>query len=91
MSLPILSMGKQYVLSREMYRGIKQMDSTEMGKFLSNVFQEGFDAALKNTDSITLEDLHEAIGTVKGIGEKRMLEIDNAIKELFKKKGKTNG
>lgn len=66
-----------------MYRGIKQMDSEQMGTFLGDVFQEGFDAALKNTNNITIEDLHNAIGTVKGIGEKRMIEIDNAIKKLF--------
>ena len=84
-------MAKQYVLSREMYRGIKQMDSKEMGQFLGNVFQEGFDSALKNTDNITLEDLHSAISTVKGIGEKRMVEIDTAIKKLFEERGKVNG
>lgn len=76
-------MAKKYNLSREMYRGIKQMDSEQMGTFLGEVFQEGFDAALKNTNNITIEDLHNAIGTVKGIGEKRMIEIDNAIKKLF--------
>jgi hypothetical protein len=76
-------MAKKYNLSREMYRGIKQMDSEQMGTFLGDVFQEGFDAALKNTNNITIEDLHNAIGTVKGIGEKRMIEIDNAIKKLF--------
>lgn len=76
-------MAKKYNLSREMYRGIKQMDSEQMGTFLGDVFQEGFDAALKNTNNITIEDLHNAIGTVKGIGEKRMTEIDNAIKKLF--------
>lgn len=91
MSLPILSMAKQYNLSREMYRGIKQMNSTEMGTFLGNVFQEGFDAALKNTDNITIDDLHNAIGAVKGIGEKRMAEIDNAIKKLFDERRNGNG
>ena len=91
MSLPIFIMTKQYVLSREMYRGIKKMDSTEMGNFLGSVFQEGFDAALKNTDNITMEDLHDAIGTVKGIGEKRMVEIDNAIKKLFEERRGDNG
>lgn len=80
-------MAKKYNLSREMYRGIKQMDSDQMGTFLGNVFQEGFDAALRNTNNITIEDLHNAIGTVKGIGEKRMVEIDNAIKKLFAERG----
>ena len=55
--------------------------------FLSNVYDEGFKAAISHTDSITLKDLHDAISTVKGIGEKRMVEIDSAIKELFEKRG----
>jgi hypothetical protein len=84
-------MAKQYNLSREMYRGIKKMDATEMGTFLGNVFQEGFDAALKNTDNITITDLHNAIGTVKGIGDKRMAEIDVAIKKLFNERRNNNG
>lgn len=91
MSLPILFMTKQYNLSREMYRGIKQMNSAEMGTFLGNVFQEGFDAALKNTNNVTIEDLHNAIATVKGIGDKRMAEIDNAIKKLFNERNDSNG
>lgn len=84
-------MGKQYVISRELYRAVKKMDSAQMSTFLSNVFQEGFDAALKNTDNITIEDLHNAIGTVKGIGEKRMAEIDIAIKKLFDERNDSNG
>lgn len=91
MSLPILSMPKQYNLSREVYRSIKQMNSTKMGAFLGSVFQEGFDAALKNTGNITLEDLYTAIGTVRGIGEKRMIDIDDAIQKLLEERGKTNG
>ena len=80
-----------YNLSREMYRGIKQMNSTEMGIFLGNVFQEGFNSAIKNTNNITLEDLHNVIGSVKGIGDKRMAEIDEAIKKLFEERKSNDG
>lgn len=62
-----------------------------MGKFLGNVFQEGFNEAIKKTNNITMEDLHNAIGTVKGIGDKRMTEIDNAIKKLFDERRDNNG
>lgn len=64
------------------------MNSVEMGQFLGNVFQEGFDAAIRNTDNITVEDLHVAISTVKGIGDKRMQEIDLAIRKLFQERNK---
>ena len=73
-----------------MYRGIKQMTAQEMGTFLGNVFQEGFDAALKNTNNITVKDLHDAISTVKGIGDKRMTEIDNAITQLFNERNESH-
>ena len=66
-----------------MYRNIKKMDAEELGRFLGNVFQEGFNSAVKHTDSITLEDLHNAIASVKGIGDKRMNEIDAVIAKLF--------
>jgi len=84
-------MARQYTLSREMYRGIKQMNATEMGAFLGSVYDEGFAAALKNTDNITTEDLHNAIGTVKGIGDKRMAEIDDAIRKLFEERRNDRG
>ena len=84
-------MSKQYTISREMYRKIKQMDSTEMGAFLSNVFKEGFETALVNinkfTDKITIEDLYNTISKIKGIGDKRMIEIDKEIRKLFKERG----
>ena len=80
-------MEKKYNISREMYKGIKKMNSQEMNIFLTNVFNEGVKAAVSNTNSITLEDLHTAISSVKGIGNKRMKEIDEAIKKLFQEKG----
>jgi hypothetical protein len=79
-------------ISRELYRAVKNMNATEMATFLENVYQEGFDAALeRNTTSISLESLHNAIASVKGIGDKRMAEIDEAIKTVFEKKEKSNG
>lgn len=77
-----------YKLSREMYRDIKKrMDANDIAQLLTNVFNEGYKAATNNTQSITLEDLHNAICEVKGIGDKRMSEIDEKIKELFEKRG----
>lgn len=76
-------MARKYVLSREMYRAIKKMDAEELGTFMSNVFQEGCNSAVKHTGSVTLKELHDAIASVKGIGDKRMAEIDEAIAKLF--------
>lgn len=74
-----------------MYRGIKKMDAEEMGAFLSNVFQEGYNSAVTHTETITIDDLHTAIAAVKGIGERRMQEIDNAIKKLFEERNGNHG
>ena len=64
------------------------MDHEEMEKFLSNLYQEGVNDAPKNISvcSITEKDIHDAISTIKGIGEKRMIEIDNAITKLFEER-----
>lgn len=79
-------------LSRELYRAVKNMNPTEMSTFLENVYQEGFNAALeKNTASVTLESLHDAIASIKGIGDKRMTEIDDAIKTVFTERIKKHG
>lgn len=84
-------MERKYNLSREMYRGIKKMDAEEMGAFLSNVFQEGYNSAVTHTETITIDDLHTAIAAVKGIGERRMQEIDNAIRKLFEERNGNHG
>lgn len=84
-------MERKYNLSREMYRGIKKMDAEEMGAFLSNVFQEGYNSAVTHTETITIDDLHTAIAAVKGIGERRMQEIDNVIKKLFEERNGNHG
>lgn len=76
-------MAKKYLISRDLYRKVKKMDAEELGIFLGNVFQEGYNSAVAKTDSITLNDLHDAIASVKGIGSKRMTEIDTAITKLF--------
>lgn len=79
---------RKYHLSREMYRNIKKkMDAEQIGDLLSQVYMQGYHDATKNTGSIGIEDLilalHEKISEVKGIGEKRLLEIDDKIREFF--------
>lgn len=78
------------IISRDMYRKIKQMDREQLETFLTNLYHEGMNDAIKaptpevpNSHCVTEEDILNAIGTVKGIGEKRLVEIGNAIKKLF--------
>lgn len=73
-----------------MYRKIKQMDREQLEVFLTNLYHEGKNDAIKapapeipNSHCVTEEDILNAIGTVKGIGEKRLVEISNVIKNLF--------
>ena len=81
------------IISRDMYRKIKQMDREQLEIFLTNLYQEGANDAIKmpvpempKMYKVTEEDICNAIGSIKGIGEKRMAEIKDVIRKLFTEK-----
>lgn len=75
--------GNPNLVSRDTYRRVKGMNREEMSRFLSDICRE----AIESSDfTKNLEDLREVIGSVSGIGEKRLDEIMNAIAEHFQMK-----
>lgn len=64
-------------LDRELYRRIKGMDKSEMAGFLERIYAMG----AEDNKGVDLDLLKERIGQVRGIGEVRLNEIMNIIKE----------
>lgn len=74
---------KEYKLSKEAYRKIKQMSPYNMETFINNIFQEGLNEGAKDNSNVTPESLIKAISSIKGIGGKRIAEIDSIIRQVF--------
>lgn len=71
------------LLDRNLYRQIKAMDKDTMSRTLGNIYQMGKEDALSEIEpvDIDLEKMRSEIGAIKGIGETRLNQIMEIIKE----------
>lgn len=71
------------LLDRNLYRQIKSMDKDTMTRTLANIYQMGKDDAMQGIDAvdIDLDKMRSEIGAVKGIGEARLNQIMEIIKD----------
>lgn len=65
-------------LDRTLYRRVKQMTRNEMESFVQNIYNSGAEAA-----SINKSDIQTRLETVKGLGEKRIEAILDALSDLY--------
>ena len=75
---------KGFELTRDLYKQLKSFDKEKMQAVLTNIYLEGVNSV--ETSSIDLDELRAVIGSVKGIGEKRLDEIMAAIGEYMDNK-----
>ena len=77
---------KRFELNRKDYLNIKKMDHHQMSLWAESMYKSGFEDGEKATDKSTLsfEDVHEVLVDIKGLGEKRI----SAICEALEKKGR---
>ena len=73
-------MPKNNLLNRELYRKIKSMDREAMECTLNNIYDMGAKDALENAAiDLDMDKLRSELGTVNGIGEKRLEQIMEII------------
>ena len=66
------------MLDRATYKKIKGMTREEMQNFLTNYYNNVIEDA--NAPTLDFEELRKEIGSIKGVGEKRLDEIMVVIK-----------
>ncbi|MGN0657727.1 MAG: hypothetical protein ACI4KR_13145 [Ruminiclostridium sp.] len=77
-------MEEKIILDRETYKKIKSMNRAEMEKTLKNLYQLGYENALKEgTVDIDTEKLRAELGNIKGIGESRLNEIMSVFEKFI--------
>ena len=71
------------LLDRNLYRQIKSMDKDTMTRTLANIYQMGKDDAMQGIDAvdIDLDKMRSEIAAVKSIGEARLNQIMEIIKD----------
>ena len=78
---------RKYMTTRTQYKAAKSYDHAQFDAFCTNIYTEGFKDGAKSVQSADVTDVMECIKTVKGIGEKRFVQIEQAVSELFNKGG----
>lgn len=79
---------KGFVLNRKQYQNIRRMDHCQMSLWAESVYKSGFKDGQEATPGLTSQEIREALLPVKGIGEKRMDAIVDALSLALKEKGK---
>lgn len=77
-------MVKEYVCNRNLYKKIKKFDHKEMDEFLTKVYMEGWNNALKEVEHIgesPKEKLEKVLERTKGVGPKLKSAILNMWSE----------
>ena len=70
---------EQKMLDRATYKKIKSMTREEMQNFLTNYYNNVMEDA--NAPTLDLDELRKEIGSIKGVGEKRLDEIMAVIEK----------
>ncbi len=76
---------RKYMTTRNVYKDVKKYDHAKFDEFCTNVYAEGFEDGRKSVPGTDITEVMAAIKTVKGIGEKRLAQIEAAVSVLFEK------
>ena len=72
---------KSFELPRSLYKEFKKMSREQMQSVLTDIYNQGV-ASVEST-YVDLTDLRNAIGSINGIGEKRLDEIMGVIESFI--------
>ncbi len=78
-----MSEEKGFELPRSLYKELKKMSREQMQNVLTDIYRQGAESI--ETASVDLDELRKAIGSISGIGEKRLDEIMAVIDEFVNK------
>ncbi len=73
---------EQKMLDRDTYKKIKGMTREEMQNFLTNYYNNVIENA--EVPSLDLVELRKEIGSIKGVGEKRLDDIMSIIEKYLR-------
>lgn len=75
-----MSKEKDFELPRSLYKELKAMNREQLQNVLTDIYRQGAESV--ETASVDLDELRKAIGSINGIGEKRLDEIMKVIEQF---------
>ena len=75
--------GCGYATTRAQYKAAKKYDHAQFDDFCATIYTEGVKDGRASVQGADLTDIMAAIKAVKGIGEKRLAQIEAAVAVLF--------
>lgn len=78
-----MAIQKDIVINRKEYQNIRKMDHNQMNLYLQEIYKNGYTDGVKSVPGIDIAEIKKALLSVKGLGEKRVDAILEALeKEL---------
>ena len=77
---------RKYMTTRAQYKAAKSYDHGQFDEFCSNIYIEGFKHGKNSVQGADLTAVMTVIRTVKGIGDKRLAQIEAIVSTLFENK-----
>lgn len=74
---------RKYMTTRTQYKAAKSYDHAQFDAFCTDIYAEGYKDGVNSVKGADITDVMERIKTVKGIGEKRLSQIETAISSLL--------
>ena len=78
-----MAIQKDIVINRKEYQAIKKKDHNQMNAYLQEIYKNGYTDGVKSVPGIDISKISEILLGIKGLGEKRVADILEALeKEL---------
>ena len=83
-----MAIQKDVVINRKEYQAIKKKDHNQMNLYLQNIcksaYMDGFKDGTESVPGIDIAEIKETLLSVKGLGEKRVEAILEALEKEMK-------
>lgn len=79
-----MAIQKDIVINRKQYQNIKKMDHNQMNLYLQEIYKNGYAEGVKSVPGIDITEIKKALLSVKGLGEKRVEAILEALERSLK-------
>lgn len=79
-----MAIQKDIVINRKEYQNIRKMDHNQMNLYLQEIYKNGYTDGVKSVPGIDIAEIKKALLSVKGLGEKRVDAILEALEKEMK-------
>ena len=81
---------KGFILNRKQYDRIRKMDHCQMTLWAESLYKSGYGDGQKAAEGLTAAEIRDVLLTVKGLGEKRVAVIIDALNNAMEVRANEN-